>query len=98
MDYAARLAEVGVGPETELTAFMDGAGAMRQLAARVGADGLPILQWYHIAMRLHPIRQAADALGTRVPSRVRAKKAICKAVEWCDETFGTVTLTTPEKP
>ncbi len=75
------LAEVGVGRETGLTAFTDGAGAMRQLAARIGADGLPILDWHHIAMRLQPIRQAAAALGTRVPSQVKAKKAICKAVE-----------------
>ncbi len=75
------LGVVGRTPATRLTAFTDGAPILRGLAARVGIRDGPILDWFHIAMRIRHLEVSAAALPTRMPSQVAAKAVICDGVE-----------------
>lgn len=75
------LGEVGRTPATRLTAFTDGAPILRGLAARVDIRDRPILDWFHIAMRIRHLQVSAAALPTRMPSQAAAKAAICDGVE-----------------
>src|SRR3954449_8726055 len=43
---------VGRTEETVLTAFTDGCPGLRRILLDAGIDGLPILDWFHLAMRL----------------------------------------------
>ena len=44
-------------------------------------DIVPVLDWFHIAMKLQPIKQSAKALRTRTAGHVRARKAMVEALE-----------------
>ena len=43
---------VGRTEGTALTAFTDGCPALRRILLNAGVDGLPILDWFHVGMRL----------------------------------------------
>jgi hypothetical protein len=64
-----------------LTAFTDGCPEPRRILADAGVAGPPILDWFHIAMRLHHSKQIASALSADHPARVAAKAAIVEEAE-----------------
>jgi hypothetical protein len=72
---------VGRTDTTEVTAFTDGCPGLRTVLANVGVTKPPILDWFHIAMRLQHTRLAAANLSTDEPDRVAAKAMIVAEVE-----------------
>ena len=66
---------------TELTAFTDGCPGLWSILTNAGVTSLPILDWFHIAMRLQHAKQAADVLSTDEPGRMQAKTVIVAEVE-----------------
>jgi hypothetical protein len=61
---------------TDLTAFTDGCSGLRSILADAGVTKPPILDWFHIAMRLQHAKQAATGLSTDAPGRAAAKALI----------------------
>jgi hypothetical protein len=72
---------VGRTEDTALTAFTDGCPGLRRILADAGVAGPPILDWFHIAMRVQHLKQIASALSTDDPARVAAKVVIVEEVE-----------------
>jgi hypothetical protein len=72
---------IGRTEATALTAFTDGCPGLRRILADAGVVGPPILDWFHIAMRLQHLKQIASALSTENPARVAAKAVIVEEVE-----------------
>jgi hypothetical protein len=72
---------VGRTEDTALTAFTDGCLGLRRILVDAGVDDPPILDWFHIAMRLHHLKQIANALTTDDPSRMAAKAVIVEEVK-----------------
>jgi hypothetical protein len=72
---------VGRSEGAELTAFTDGCPGLRRVLADAGVAETPILDWFHIGMRLEHLKQIADALTTGNPARVAAKAVIVTEVE-----------------
>jgi hypothetical protein len=66
---------------TTLTAFTDGCPGLRRILLDAGVDGLPILDWFHVAMRLRHLRQVAGGLSSEGPERAAAKAAVVAEVE-----------------
>ena len=64
-----------------LTAFTDGCPGLRRILLEAGVDGLPILDWFHVAMRLQHLTQVAGGLSCDGPERAAAKAAIAEEVE-----------------
>jgi hypothetical protein len=64
-----------------LTAFTDGCPGRRRILLDAGVEGLPILDWFHVAMRLRHLRQVAGGLSSEGPERAAAKAAVVAAVE-----------------
>jgi len=54
---------VGGTSDTALTAFTDGSPGLRGILADAGVREPPILDWFHVAMRLQHLKQISDALG-----------------------------------
>lgn len=77
----AALAAVGRKPENKVAAFTDGAGALRQLCGKLGLKDKPILDWFHIAMRIRHISQAASGLSCETAEQLTARGRIENAVE-----------------
>ena len=75
------LETVGRIDDTKLTAFTDGCPGLRSILADAGVTKPPILDWFHIAMRLQHAKQAASGLSTDQPDRVQAKAVIVAEVE-----------------
>jgi hypothetical protein len=50
---------VGRTKETVLTAFTDSCPRLRRILLDAGIPGLPILDWFHLAMRLRHLTQIA---------------------------------------
>jgi hypothetical protein len=75
------LETVGRTDATKLTAFTDGCPGLRAVLANVGVTKPPILDWFHIAMRLQHTKLSAANLPTDCPDRVTAKAAIIAEVE-----------------
>jgi len=68
---------LGYRASTDLTVLTDGAAGLRALARRaVDAPITPILDWFHVAMRLQHMRQKARSLSTRVKTHREAKASI----------------------
>ena len=65
----------------EVTAFTDGCPGLRAILADAGVTERPILDWFHIAMRLRHTKLAAANLPTDNPDRVKAKAVIVAEVE-----------------
>src|SRR5882757_6444655 len=72
---------IGRTEGTELTAFTDGCPGLRRILADAGVTETPILDWFHIGMRLEHLKQIAGALTTDNPARVAAKAVIVTEVE-----------------
>jgi len=54
---------VGGTSDTALTAFTDGCPGLRGILADAGVLEPPILDWFHIAMRLQHLKQIGDGAG-----------------------------------
>ncbi len=72
---------VGNGKDTALTAFTDGCPGLRRILADAGVTTWPMLDWFHIAMRLQHLKQIASALSADDPARAEAKTVIVEEVE-----------------
>ena len=66
---------------TTLTAFTDGCPGLRRILLNAGAVELPILDWFHLAMRLQHLTQTAGSLSSDDPERAAAKAVIVKEVD-----------------
>ena len=75
------LAGAGRAAGTQLTAFTDGCAGLRTLLRSVGVEAPPILDWFHIAMNLQHLRQAAHGLPTCDQAQRTAKAVIAEAIE-----------------
>src|SRR3954463_3363453 len=60
---------VGRTEGTVLTAFTDGCPGLRRILLDAGVEGLPILDWFHVAMWLQPRTQIAGGLLSDGPKR-----------------------------
>jgi hypothetical protein len=74
---------VGGTGDTALTAFTDGCPGLRGILAAAGILEPPILDWFHIAMRLQHLKQIGDGLAAGDPVRAAAKAVIVTEVEHC---------------
>ncbi len=72
---------VGRTGDTALTAFTDGCPGLRRILADAGVTTPPMLDWFHVAMRLQHLKQIAGALLTDDPARGTAKAVIVEEVE-----------------
>ncbi|HTW70147.1 MAG TPA: hypothetical protein VME47_09695, partial [Acetobacteraceae bacterium] len=72
---------VGGTSDTALTAFTDGWPGLRGILADAGVLEPPILDWFHIVMRLQHLKQIGDGLAAGDPVRAAAKAVIVTAVE-----------------
>jgi hypothetical protein len=72
---------VGRTEETVLTAFSDGCSRLRRILADAEVPEAPMLDRFHIAMRLQHLEQKAGDLSVDDPARVAAKAMIVEEVE-----------------
>ncbi|MGI4943452.1 MAG: ISKra4 family transposase [Janthinobacterium lividum] len=72
---------VGKGKDTALTAFTDGCSGLRRILADAGVTARPMLDWFHVAMRLQHLKQIASALSADDLARAEAKAVIVEEVE-----------------
>jgi len=72
---------VGRTGDTALTAFTDGCLGLRRILADAGVTTRPMLDWFHVAMRLEHLKQIAGTLLTDDPARGAAKAVIVEEVE-----------------
>src|SRR3954454_11999950 len=72
---------VGRTKEAVLTAFTDGCPGLRRILLDAGIAELPILDWFHLAMRLQHLTQVAGSLPPDDPERAAAKTVIAEEVE-----------------
>jgi hypothetical protein len=72
---------IGRTERTELTAFTDGCPGLRHILADAGAAETPILDWFHIGMRLEHLKQIAGALTAGNALLVTAKAVIVGEVK-----------------
>src|ERR1700760_2507701 len=72
---------VGRTADTVLTAFTDGCPGLRRILAEAGVTEAPILDWFHIGMRLQHLEQIAGALSADDPGRAAAKAVILAEVD-----------------
>jgi hypothetical protein len=72
---------VGRTGHTALTAFTDGCAGLRRILADAGVTTAPMLDWFHIGMRLQHLKQVANGLSCDNPSRAEAKAVIVTEVE-----------------
>jgi hypothetical protein len=77
----SNLESTGRTDNTEVTAFTDGCPGLRSILAAAGVAKPPILDWFHLAMRLQHATQAASGLFTDTPGRELAKTVIVDEVE-----------------
>ena len=75
------LRAVGRTDDTEVTAFTDGCPGLRSILVNAGVTTPPILDWFHIAMRIQHATQTASGLPTDDAGRMQAKSAIAGEVE-----------------
>ena len=72
---------VGRTKDTVLTAFTDGCPGLRRILHDAGIEGLPILDWFHLAMRLQHLTRVAGGLPADDPERAAAKAVIAEEIE-----------------
>jgi hypothetical protein len=72
---------IGRSEGAELTVFTDGCPGLRRVLADAGVAETPILDWFHIGMRLEHLKQIAGALTTGNLARVASKAVIVTEVE-----------------
>jgi hypothetical protein len=72
---------VGRSKDTVLTAFTDGCPGLRRILAEAGVTETPMLDWFHIGMRLQHLEQIAGGLSADDPARAAAKTVIVAEVD-----------------
>src|ERR1700759_4700904 len=72
---------VGRTADTVLTAFTDGCPGLRRILAETSVTETPILDWFHIGMRLQHLEQIAGGLSADDPARAAAKAVIVEEVD-----------------
>jgi hypothetical protein len=72
---------VGRTDDTVLTAFTDGCSGLRLILADTGLAEVPILDWFHIGMRVQHLKQVAKGLSADDPQQTAAKAVIVAEVE-----------------
>ncbi len=72
---------VGRTGDTALTAFTDGCPGLRRSLADAGVTTAPMLDWFHVAMRLQHLKQIASTLSADDPARGAAREVIVEEVE-----------------
>jgi hypothetical protein len=72
---------VGGTGDTVVTAFTDGCPGLRLILAGAGITEPPILDWFHIGMRLQHLQQIAGGLAASDPARAAAKAVIVTEVD-----------------
>jgi hypothetical protein len=72
---------VGRSEDAVLTAFTDGCPGLRRILVDVGVTEAPILDWFHIGMRLQHLEQIAGGLSADDPAQVAAKAVIVAEVD-----------------
>ena len=72
---------IGRTGDTALTAFTDGCPGLRRILADAGVTAPPMLDWFHIAMRLQHLKQVAGVLSDEDLARGAAKAMIITEVE-----------------
>jgi hypothetical protein len=72
---------VGRTDDTEVVAFTDGCPGLRSILIDAGITTPPILDWFHIAMRIQHATQTASSLPTDDLARMQAKTVIVEEVE-----------------
>src|SRR3954447_26761579 len=72
---------VGRTKDTVLSAFAYGCPGLRRVLLDAGIAELPILEWFHLAMRLRHLAQIAGSLPADDPERAAAKAVIVEEVE-----------------
>jgi hypothetical protein len=75
------LRAVGPTDDTELTAFTDRCPGLRSILVGAGITTPPILDCFHIAMRIQHATQVASGLPSDGPGRLKAKIVIVDEVE-----------------
>ena len=75
------LVDVGKTADTELTAFTDGCSSLRSILVEAGVTEPPLLDWFHIAMRLHHAEKTASTLPADTPEREHARAVIVAEVD-----------------
>jgi len=84
-DFVAQIGQklkaVGFTDDTEVTGFTDGCEGLRSILVAAGVTKPPILDWFHIAMRLQHLEQIAGSLSVDTPERGAAKAVIVEEVE-----------------
>jgi hypothetical protein len=65
-----KLETLGQTEGTALTAFTDGCAGLRRILADAGLAEPPMLDWFHIGMRLQHLKQIASALSSDDPARM----------------------------
>jgi len=76
-----KLDAVGRTGDTVLTAFTDGCPGLRHILTGAGVTEPPILDWFHIGMRLQRLNQIADGLAAGDPAHAAAKTTIITEVD-----------------
>jgi hypothetical protein len=67
----------GLTPRTAVTVFTDGEERLRLLARKALRRPIaPVLDWFHIAMRIQHIRQLSRGLTTQLPSHAEATRVV----------------------
>lgn len=78
----SHLRQLGFTPNTQLTLFTDGENGLEKFILDDSHKAnKPILDWFHIAMRLQQIRQAVKGLSDTLPSHAKAKIIIQNEIE-----------------
>src|SRR3954454_12506551 len=72
---------VGRTKDTVLTAFTDACPGLRRILLDAGLADLPILDWFHLAMRRQHLTQVAGSLSSDDPEPAAAKAVIVEEVE-----------------
>jgi hypothetical protein len=72
---------VGRTADTVLTAFTDGCSGLRSILVEAGITEAPILDWFHIGIRLQHLEQIAGGLSADDPGRAAAKAVIVEEVD-----------------
>src|SRR4051812_38494558 len=75
------LVDVGKTADTELTAFTDGCSGLRSILLKAGVTTPPLLDWFHIAMRLQHADKTASTLPADPPERENARAVIVAEVD-----------------
>lgn len=75
------LTSVGRTAGMPLTAFTDGCPGPKKTLADAGITTAPMLDWFHIAMRLNHMKQVADAISATNLGQEKANATIVNEVE-----------------